>query len=337
MKRWTVVLLLACMAFAAPGALAGSRSGIVSMDFDLSGQEAGKEVRLWIPYPVSDANQLITDIKVSGDYSESAVYTDRENETPILFARWDTGAKSRKMTLSFHAERQEVVRKEFPGSEPCWDPTAFKQYLKASSLGPIDGEVKKLAVKITSGKKTVPAKAKAIYDWTCANTFRDPNTRGCGIGDVNAFLKNPGGKCTDISSYFIALCRAAGIPARENFGIRLGKKAEEDVTGYQHCWAEFYLPGYGWVPADPADVRKAMLTENLKLDDPKTVEYKRYFWGTIDPYRIKIAMGRDIVLNPPQSGEPLNTFGYPFAQVGGRTIDWLDPDNFKYKFTYREK
>jgi hypothetical protein len=131
------------------------------MDFDLSGQEAGKEVRLWIPYPVSDASQLITDVKVSGNYSQSAVYTDREYETPILFARWDKEAKSRKMTLSFHAERQEVVRKEFPHSEPSWDPTAFKKYLKATSLGPIDGEVKKLALDITGERKTVLGKNKS--------------------------------------------------------------------------------------------------------------------------------------------------------------------------------
>ncbi len=148
--------------------------------------------------------------------------------------------------------------------------------------------MKKLAAKITKGKKTVQAKARAIYDWTCANMYRDPDTRGCGKGDVCALLSKPGGKCTDISSMFIALARASGVPAREVFGIRLGKKAEEDITGYQHCWAEFFQPGYGWVPVDPADVRKAMLVEKLSDTDPKTAEYKTCFWGGIDPYRIKL-------------------------------------------------
>jgi transglutaminase-like putative cysteine protease len=197
--------------------------------------------------------------------------------------------------------------------------------------------VKKLALRITKGKKTVEAKVRAIYDWTCANMYRDPDTPGCGIGDVYALLEKLGGKCTDISSVFVALCRASGVPAREIFGLRLGRKAEEDITGYQHCWAEFYMPGYGWAPVDPADVRKAMLVENLKLEDPKTAEYKSYFWSGIDPYRIKIAVGRDVMLNPPQSGEPLNALAYPFAQVGNQTIDWLDPAAFKYKFTFKEK
>ena len=61
-----------------------------------------------------------------------------------------------------------------------------------------------------------------------------------------------------------------------------------------------------------------------------------YYWGGIDPYRVKLAMGRDIVLNPPQAGAPLNTFGYPYAEVGGKTIDWLDPKKFTYRITYRE-
>lgn len=190
---------------------------------------------------------------------------------------------------------------------------------------------------ITKGKTTVLSKARAIYVWVCQNTFRDPNTIGCGKGDVCTLLKRPGGKCTDISSIFIALCKAAGIPAREVFGIRLGKKSEEDITTYQHCWAEFYLPGYGWVTVDPADVRKAMLIEKLTWDDEKTKEYVEYFWGGIDAYRVVIAYGRDIVLNPPQVEEPLNTFGYPYAEIGGKALNFYSPKDFSYKYLFKIK
>jgi hypothetical protein len=113
------------------------------------------------------------------------------------------------MPLAFHAELLEVVRGDFPPSEPCWDVTAFKPYLKATRLGPLDGEIKKLADKITRGKRTVQAKARAIYDWTRSNMYRDPNTKGCATGDVCALLQKRGGNCTDISSVYIAPCRAA--------------------------------------------------------------------------------------------------------------------------------
>lgn len=331
-----VMLLFLLLLFLPSFSFAAGRSGLVTMDFDLSTQETGEEVRLWVPYPVTDSDQVIGDINFSGDYSSLGVYTDRTCGNPVLYAKWERGAESRKLTLSFTVQRQEVIRRSFPPRETAWDPADYSQYLAATSLGPTDGHVKTLALAITKGQKTVLGKAQAIYDWTCKNTYRDPDTRGCGKGDVCALLSNPGGKCTDISSIFIALARASGVPAREIFGLRLAKKSVEDITTYQHCWAEFFLPGYGWVPVDPADVRKAMLVENLNQEDPKTSEYKAYFWGGLDPYRIKLSVGRDIVLNPPQAGEPLNTFGYPFAQVGGKTIDWLDPAGFKYKITFGE-
>ncbi len=322
---------------AAPAAWAKNRSGVVTVNVDLSAQSPGQEAKLWLPYPVSDGDQSITDIKVSGDFAESGVYTDREHGTPMLYARWANDARSRRLTLTFAADRREVRRRDFPPKEAPWDPTDYRQYLAPTSLGPIDGRVKKLADRITSGKTTVLEKAKAIYDWTCENTYRNPDTKGCGTGDVCSLLENPGGKCTDISSLFIALCRAAGVPAREIFGIRLGKKATEDITTWQHCWAEFYLPGYGWVPADPADVRKAVLVEKLDQKNPKTQEYRDYFWGGIDPYRVRLAVGRDLTLSPPQAGAPLNTFGYPYAEVGGKPLDFYDPRGFSYTITYREK
>ncbi len=227
--------------------------------------------------------------------------------------------------------------KNLSGKEPAWNPADYAEYLAPTSMGPVDGEVKKLAESIVKGKKTVLEKARAIYDWTCENMYRDPATVGCGKGDVCELLKKPGGKCTDISSVYIALARAAGVPAREVFGVRLGKKAEEDITTWQHCWVEFFLPGTGWVPVDPADVRKAMLVEKLGLGDAKTRAYREYFWGGIDPYRFKIASGRDVVLNPPQAGAPLNTFGYPYAEVGGQVLDWYDPKGFSYRISYKEK
>lgn len=332
-----VLSVLALSLAIVPAAWAKSRSGVVTVEVDLSKQESGKETRLWIPYAVTDQHQSVTDIKVAGDYTSSGVYTDKANGTPVLYAEWGKGAASRKLTYSFAVEREEIQLRDLPTREPAWNPGDYAEYLKPTSLGPIDGEVKKLADTITKGKKTVLEKARAIYDWTCENMYRDPATRGCGKGNVCELLKTPGGKCTDISSVYVALARAAGVPAREMFGVRLGKKAEEDITSWQHCWAEFFLPGYGWVPVDPADVRKAMLVEKLELKDPKTREYRDYFWGGIDPYRVQVAVGRDLVLNPPQAGAPLNTFGYPYAEVGGEAIDCYEPKSFSYRIQYREK
>jgi transglutaminase-like putative cysteine protease len=335
LKLLLLVVMLCMMITSA--ASATNRSGVVTLEVDLSAQDADKEAKLWVPYPVTGRYQKVSDIKVTGDFVSSGVYTDAVNGTAILYAQWPANSKSRKLGFSFAVDRQEIRQKNMPTKEPDWNLADYAEYLQPTSLGPIDGEVKKLADSITKGKITVLAKARAIYDWCCSNMYRDPSTVGCGKGDVCALLKKPGGKCTDISSVFVALCRATGVPAREIFSIRLGKKTEEDITTYQHCWAEFFLPGFGWVTADPADVRKAMLLEKLELNDPKAKEYREYFWGGIDPYRVVLAIGRDLVLNPPQTGAPLNTLGYPYAEVGGKVIDFYKPKNFVYKYSFKEK
>ncbi|MDX1776861.1 MAG: transglutaminase domain-containing protein, partial [Desulfobulbales bacterium] len=330
MLFWMVV---AGLMFLAGEGRADTAAGIVTMDFDLSEHDKNKEVDLWVPYPVSSKVQDISGVQVSGDFAESAVYTDKKYQTPILYARWEKGAPSRRLQMTFKAIRQEVVRRDLPTEGAAWNKEDFSQWLAPTSLGPVDGVVGELAAKITKGKNTTLEKAKAIYDWICENMHRNPKTIGCGKGDVCLLLQTPGGKCTDIHSVFVALSRAAGVPAREIFGVRLGKNDVQDISNWQHCWAEFYLPGYGWVPVDPADVLKMMLKKNLTLESPETAELRRYFWGAWDAYRVELARGRDLVLSPPQKGAPLNTFGYPYAEVGGKHLDFYDTASFKYTFT----
>ncbi len=336
MKKPLLLFTLCLLAFA-PSAWAGSHSGAVTMNFDLTAQAKDETVRLWIPYPVTDRDQTVGNIRISGDFAASGVYTDKVNGNPALYAEWPRGAASRKLVFSFTVDRREIIRSDLPSTEAAWNPADYAEFLAPTSLGPIDGAVKQLASAIVKGKNTNLDKAKAIYDWTVENMYRDPDTRGCGKGDVCTLLLDPGGKCTDISSVFVALCRAAGVPAREIFGVRLGKPPEQDITTWQHCWAEFFVPGAGWIPADPADVRKAMLVEQLDLDSDKIRKLRDYFWGGIDAYRLKLATGRDLVLNPLQAGAPLNTFGYPYAEVGGKPLDFYDPNSFTYSLIYREK
>lgn len=333
MKQLLLVLMSLWFAFPA---FSANQSGSYVWQFDLSDYPSDKEASLWIPYPVSDNYQLVSSLKWEGDYDDAAVYTERSFGVPILYVHWPKGVKSRQLVFHFRVERQEQVRRDFPEVDAAYDPRDLALYLAPTSLGPITGEVKKLAEEITRNKTGILEKARAIYDWTIDNTYRDPETRGCGVGDVTALLRRPGGKCADISSIYIALARAAGVPTREILGIRTGKETNQDVTKWQHCWAEFYLPGYGWVPVDPADVRKAMLKQNLKLSDDKVADLRDYYWGRVDQYRIRLSEGRDLQLNPPQKGPAINYLMYPFSQVGDETLDWLDPETFKYIITWNQ-
>jgi transglutaminase-like putative cysteine protease len=61
-------------------------------------------------------------------------------------------------------------------------------------------------------------------------------------------LKNGTGDCSEYSYLFVALSRAAGIPARVQTGFAFSYVGQTVENG--HMWAEYYLEGYGWIPVD---------------------------------------------------------------------------------------
>ena len=311
------------------------RRAEVTYSVNLNAPADAKLVRLWIPYPMSDENQEITDVVVSGNSTAWGIYKEGTFGNAALYAEWKDTKAPRTLTYAFKVLRKERVTRDIPASELRFSTSEFRKELAPTRLADLTGPEKTLAEKITAGKKTNREKAFAIYDWTVENMFRDPNTKGCGIGDVDTLIRTLGGKCGDIHSVYTALARASGVPARELFGIRLPSGKEGDMTKAQHCWAEWYSPGYGWVVVDPADVRKAILEKKISLEQARPL--RDYFFGAVDESRIAVGTGRDLVLNPPQAGEPLNYFMYPYAEADGKPLNEdLFGFNLGYTIRFRE-
>ncbi|MCR4298968.1 MAG: transglutaminase-like domain-containing protein [Gallionella sp.] len=327
------VLLFAL--FVVPGSsMAKDRSGEVELAVTIAAPDDSKDVRVWIPYPVSNSTQDISNVRINGNFTQSGVYGEKETGNLALYAEWATPTKDRAITLTFDATAMELTKKDFPAVEPAI-PVEIQEYLKSSKFIPTDGKVKEIALSVTNSKQKISEKARAVYQWVVENTVRNPDTKGCGTGEVDIQITKRSGKCADISSVFVSVARAAGVPAREVFGLRLGKKDDEDMTGGHHCWAEFYVPGYGWVPADPADVRKIMLVD--KLDIKGAQDKIDYYFGGVDQYRIALARGgRGYYLNPRQNDGPLNYFMYPYAEINGKSVDWLaGQTDLKYKVKFK--
>lgn len=315
-------------------ALAKERSGEVSIAVTVAAPDDSTDVKVWIPYPVSNSTQDISDVKIDGNFSQSGIYGEKETGNLALYAEWAKPTKDRAITLTFNATAKELVKKDMPAKEADI-PVEIREYLKSDTFIPTDGKVREIALSVTKGKQKISEKARAVYQWVVENTVRDPDVKGCGTGEVEKVLAKRGGKCADISSVFVSIARAAGVPAREVFGLRLGKKDDEDMTGGHHCWAEFYVPGYGWVPADPADVRKIMLVDKLDLKGAQ--EKIDYYFGAVDPYRIALARGgRGYFLNPRQNDGPLNYFMYPYGEINGKSVEWLAGQaDLKYKVMFK--
>jgi transglutaminase-like putative cysteine protease len=226
--------------------------------------------------------------------------------------------------------------------------STLQTYLRATALLPTDGIVRDTAERICAGDKTDLDKARALYEWVVENTSRDPHTPGCGMGDVASMLKSGylGGKCADINALFVALARSVAIPARDAYGVRvaesrLGYKClgrSGDVSKAQHCRAEFYARGVGWIPVDPADVRKVMLEEvpgGLPLGDPRVQAARQALFGSWEMNWVAYNHGHDVVL-PGSVKPPLPFLMYPNGETGGERLNSLEATTFRYELYARE-
>jgi transglutaminase-like putative cysteine protease len=305
--------------------------------------------RVWVPTPLTAdtpyQKPLGNTWKAEG--GTIASQADPKYGAGILSAEWPAGHKPLLTLTSRFATRDIAVDLGAPGRAPAERPAELRKYLEPMDLLPTDGIVKQTADDIVRGARSDLDKARAIYEWIVDNTFRDPKTRGCGLGDIRFMLesKNLGGKCADLNALFVGLARAAGVPARDVYGIRVADSAlgykslgkSGDITKAQHCRAECYLAGYGWVPVDPADVRKVVLEEGggKPLQDPVVAAARRRLFGSWEMNWLAYNTAHDLLL-PGASRGKVPFFMYPQGETAEGRLDCLDPEHFKYQIGARE-
>jgi len=267
----------------------------------------------------------------------------------VIAAEFPPGVRPVLTVTSRVATRDWAVDLSAPGKTQKANPAELKNYLRPTKLLPTGGIVKETATEITSNARTDVDKARAIYEWIVENTYRNPKTRGCGTGNIRFMLESRdlGGKCADLNALYVGLARAAGLPARDVYGIRVAKSemgykslgaSSDNVTKAQHCRAEVYLSDYGWVPVDPADVRKVMLEEppgNRPADDEMVRKSRARLFGSWEMNWMAYNFANDVAL-PGSSGPPVGFLMYPQAETADGRLDNLDPDSFKYEITSRE-
>ncbi len=122
---------------------------------------------------------------------------------------------------------------------------------------------------IGQDKDSLGAAKKLLY-WVYENLRKYPSA---GIPDAVEVLHNLSGDCNEHATLYLALARAAGIPARMDSGIVL-----MDGKFYYHAWNEVYVgkwvtvdPTFGQFPADASHVRLAVGGLDRQLDLLKTV------------------------------------------------------------------
>jgi len=302
-------------------------------------KDAGAPVRLWVPVPQDALDyQRVLDLSWRSPVAAHLRW-EAASRAPIVSAAWTEPDIAREIEIV-----ARVATRDRSGFYPDASHEELAEYLKPSASSPNDGVVLAKAQEIVGARTAPLEKARAIYDWVVDNTFRRAQTRGCGLGNIAFMLKSGdlGGKCADINSLFVGLARAAGLPARDFFGIRvadskvtksLGKS--DNITKAQHCRAEVYIENKGWLPVDPADVRKVVLEEQIPLDSDKVKMLRERLFGSWEMNWVGFNYARDFTL-PGQKGEPIGFLMYPYAESAQDIRDFLDPDSFVYKITSNE-
>ncbi|HTU70672.1 MAG TPA: transglutaminase-like domain-containing protein [Candidatus Baltobacteraceae bacterium] len=317
---------------------------------DLSFSREGA-VQAWVPIPSFTQASWMKPLRSeqSGNAAIVQVAKDPIWGAGFVHAQWpagfpENGAARTLRVTSYASTRDLAVDLQRPVRATALAAAQRERYLAATTFIPTDGIVKKTADTITAGATSDLEKARRIYAWIIENTYRKASVRGCGLGNIDFLLETGdlGGKCADINGLAVGLARASGIPARDLFGVRVapsrfGYKSlganSPTITKAQHCRAEFYLADYGWVPVDPADVRKVILEEppgNLAANNPKVIDARETLFGAWEGNYVAYNDGHDIAL-PGSSGKPVPFLMYPQAEVDGQRLDSLDAAHFVYE------
>jgi transglutaminase-like putative cysteine protease len=301
----------------ATDALLGVVRGRDAFEFDYDARlpELSGPARAWLPIPRSDRFQTVTVEKIAAPGRREIVTDNHGNRVLILSLGPEDSGKP--ISMRFRVERLESGPYTEPATSTSPASPAPEAYLNAESLVPDLPAFRTLAAEVTEGRSGDLARARAIFDHTIETFKYQRYGTGWGRGDAVRACDARSGNCTDFHAYFIALSRAASIPARFAIGAAIpSERGEGGIDGY-HCWAEFHAEGKWW----PVDLSEANKYSPLST----------YYFGHHPANRVELSRGRDLEFPSgagPASG-PINFLAYPVLEIEGTPVTVIP------RFTFR--
>jgi len=272
------------------------------------------EVRWWISIPDDERFQDVLDFNVVSAPGAWRIERDADRANRFLFVEVEKpGTDELEAVVEFTLRRQPVFVDVAPEEVGPITPELRKVFAdevrKDAPHMEVTDDILAIALEVC-GVETNPAiQTRKLLEYVAAQAdhySKDPTKPTCGVGDANNCLMNGGGCCTDLHSLFISLARARGIPARLQMGYRILEKNEgKEVDPGYRCWAEYFLPGLGWIP-----------TDIVEADADGGQGPARWFTGLTER-RLWLNQGREFTLSPRQTGGPVNTMIIGYAEIDG--------------------
>ena len=301
------------------------------------------KARLWLPLTQYKDTLWERSLGYSwkGNFEDAGVYRDPVADMEVFYADWPEGTSNPQLQIVSKVATQkrtfDITRRVALAERT----EVLRRALQPNDLIPIDGIVQRTAERAIGRFKDPLAQGKAIYEWVVENTLYDPLRKSVASRNIGDMLDSGdlSGRSGDIAQLFVALCRSIGIPARPVFGLRMDSSrlfgslgTNGNLSTAQHCRAEFYSPGYGWVPVDPADVRKAIREEHLGNSDPKLTVLKKLLFGFWEMNWIAFNAAQDVNLRD-STGKTLPFLIYPVVETKDGRFDSLDTQRMSYNVT----
>ena len=284
----------------------------IEYDADLSPLAGSQQWRVWLPLPSEGGAQRVLSSHIEAPVAHRITTDALGNRYAYLEGSTAPAAGSR-LQARFTVERSPT--RSVPAGRGG-SPDDPERYLKAQKRIPLDGLIAQISDQESRGIEDDDAKVRAFYDYVLKNMRYSKQGEGWGEGDAIWACTAKYGNCTDFHSLFIGLARHQSIPARFVIGFPIpSDERQGEVPGY-HCWAETYEAQIGWMPLDASEAWKSG-----KRDA---------YFGALPSDRVQFTVGRDLVLEPPQTGGPRNYIIYPYAEADGRPIDKL-PFAFRFE------
>jgi transglutaminase-like putative cysteine protease len=255
--------------------------------------------RMWVPLATTDSFQTV-EVKSIQAPGKQSILEEGEHGNQVLYLELGPEDSGKKLEIRYQVQRREKAAYAAPvAPEP-------KKYLNPEHLVPMTEEFRQIAAQVVKGKTGDLVRARALYDHVSDRMRYAKYGDGWGKGDAVYACNARTGNCTDFHSYFIALARSIGIPARFAIGAAIpSERNEGGIDGY-HCWAEFFADGKWW----PVDI-----SEGNKYSGLST-----YYFGHHPANRFELSRGRDLVVKPGPASGPINFLAYPVLEINGKPV-----------------
>jgi transglutaminase-like putative cysteine protease len=278
---------------------------------------------LWVPQPAVSASQKNREL-----LSRNLEPFIENYRGASLFKLNDLVSNSDvHIDLSYKVEVYAIETNIRPQAIRQEENTAVNSiYTQADSLIPSDNpRIINQAGVLTGRERNPYIKAQRIYEWFI-NEGVIKEALESGTNSIWQAEEMHGSPVEALSTkradpytaalLFCALARAAGVPCIPVSGVLINRGRQT----LRHYWVEFWIDGFGWIPADPAMGAGAVPVFFRTRQD-----MARYYFGNIDSQRIAFSRGQANLSQMEQRGRAISRVrSYALQNIWEEVVGGLD-------------